>query len=356
MKGTGFYLLIFVALMYARCTSESSVSTQYIQLQGRTMGTTYSISYASDGVDYQARIDSLLEEVNMAVSTYIPESTISQFNQKGEVKLDYVSDGKLSRQSMLLVHFTENLGASVLINEKSQGAFDPTVGPLVNLWGFGWEGRAPSKPDSFKVDSVRSLVGMHHISVVSEGDLGVVKKDIPGVQLDFSALAKGYGVDVVAGYLEMMGATDFFVEIGGEVRTRGLSPRGDKWRVGINQPDPEAEVSALYTRVSISNKSMATSGNYRNYYFVDGIRIWHTINPKTGYPESNPTMSATIIHEKCMIADALATACMVMGPEAGLKLVAEFPDAEAFILYNNPEGKIGELMTPGFQKYLIETK
>ncbi len=356
MNRVGVCILIFVALMHAGCKPESGETSQYIQLQGRTMGTTYSISYAAEGIDYQSDIDSLLEEVNMAVSTYIPESTISQFNRTGEVRLDFKADGKPTGQSILLFHFTENLGASLLINEKSGGAFDPTVGPLVNLWGFGWEGRPPSKPDSLKVDSVLAFVGMQHISVISEGDVGVVKKDIPGVQLDFSALAKGYGVDVIAGYFNSKGISDFFVEIGGEVRTGGVSPRGDKWRVGINQPDPDADVSALYTRVAISNKSMATSGNYRNYYFVDDVRVWHTINPKTGYPESNPTLSATIVHEKCIIADALATACMVMGPEDGLKLVTEFPGAEAFILYNSPEGKIAELMTPGFKEYLIDVK
>jgi len=201
-----------------------------------------------------------------------------------------------------------------------------------------------------------ALVGMHHVIGTTEGGVQIIKRDIPGVKLDFSALAKGYGVDVVAEYLTSSGVSNFFVEIGGEVRTGGVSPRGDKWRVGINQPDPDADVSALYTRVSISNNSMATSGNYRNYNIVDGVRAWHTINPETGYPESNPLLSATIIHKRCIIADALATACMVMGPENGLKLVAEFPNAEAFILYNSSEGKIAELMTPGFQEFLISTK
>ena len=356
MNRTGAYLLVFAALIYAGCKTDSGKVTPYLHLQGRTMGTTYSISYASDGIDYQADIDSLLEEVNMAVSTYIPESTISVFNQSGEV---VISDGQLGEDKVRLAvmqHFSENLRVAGVVNHKSQGAFDPTVGPLVNLWGFGWEGRAPSKPDSLKVDSLRTLVGMHHIYGVSEGSKRMVKTDLAGVQLDFSALAKGYGVDIVAGYLESVGVSNYFVEIGGEVRAGGVSPRGDLWRIGINQPDPDADISALYTRVAISNTSMATSGNYRNYYFVDDVRVWHTINPQTGYPESNPVLSATIVYRKCMIADALATACMVMGPENGLKLIEEFKGAEALILYNSTEGKIEELMTSGFKEYLIETK
>jgi FAD:protein FMN transferase len=356
MSKSGFYIFVLFVLIYAGCRRESGHTADYIQLRGRTMGTTYSIRYASHGIDFQTAIDSLLKEVNMAVSTYIPESTISKFNRTGVVRLVNESQVKDTERHPLLIHFTENLRVAAIINAKSDGSFDPTVGPLVNLWGFGSEGRAPSRPDSIQIDSMLTLVGMHHIYPVSEGNERFVKKDIPGVQLDFSALAKGYGVDVVSEFLVSHGVSDFFVEIGGEVRTGGVSSRGDKWRVGINQPEPEADVSELYTRVFISNRSMATSGNYRNYYVVDGLRVWHTINPKTGYPEINPVLSATIVHGRCIIADALATACMVMGPEDGLKLVAEFAGAEAFILYSDPEGQIAELMTPGFKEFLIDTK
>jgi len=356
MDRIGAYLLVLIAFVYAGCKADAGDVIEFLQLQGRTMGTTYAISYGSNGVDYQADIDSLLEEVNMAVSTYIPESIISKFNRTGEVRLDFEAAGADGSQVALLKHFSHNLEAAGVISYKSGGAFDPTVGPLVNTWGFGWEGKAPTWPDSSKIDSILALVGMDHIYGVSEGETRIIKSDLPGVKLDFSALAKGYGVDIVSEYLVARGVANFFVEIGGEVRTGGVSPRGDKWRVGINQPDPDADVSTLYTRVAISNRSMATSGNYRNYYFVDGVRVWHTINPKTGYPENNPLLSATIVHRSCILADALATTCMVMGPERGIKFIDEFVGAEGFVLFNGPDGRIKEMFTPGFQDFLIDKR
>ncbi len=333
-------MLLIVVLANAGCNHDTQESTDFVRLNGRTMGTTYSISYASHGIDYQSDIDSLLDDVNMAVSTYIPESIISKFNRTGEIRFDQLAREGDKRQFSLQNHFMENWRIAVAINQVSDGAFDPTVGPLVNMWGFGWEGRASSRPDSAMVDSILIRVGIHHIYPIFNEGVKITLKDTIGVELDFSALAKGYGVDIVSEYLATCGVTNYFVEIGGEVRTSGLSPRGDKWRIGIIQPDPDADVSELYTRVALSNKSMATSGNYRNYYYIDGIRVWHTINPKTGYPESNPTLSATVVHARCIVADALATACMVMGPEEGIKMVADFPDAEAFILYNGQQEKL----------------
>lgn len=345
----GFVLILVTALIGVACNSNDEVG--YAKFSGKTMGTTYSVSVDGAGGVFEKAIDSILLEVNMALSTYIPESTISQFNTNGELRMSGQDFRQDPWSHALSTHFRKNLLVAKSVYQKSNGAFDPTVAPLVNRWGFGWEGKAPELPDSTEIDSILGLVGMQHILINEENDTMYVKRDHAGVTLDFSALAKGYGVDVVCDYLTEQGVINYFVEIGGEVRTSGVSQRGDHWRVGINQPEVNSSVSDLYTQIAISNGSVATSGNYRNYYEVDGKRVWHTINPKTGYPESNPLLSATIVHENCMIADALATTCMVMGPKKGIELVEAFNGAEAFILYYKDD-EIAEVMTSGFDQYL----
>ena len=335
-------LIWVLAMMISSCAPDKAGQQNYIQYTGKTMGTTYSVKLKSVGEDLQPGINKALEDVNMALSTYIPESLISRYNQSG--RLDIKIDA-------LAKHFDKNMNASLEIYEGSQGAFDPTVGPLINAWGFGWEGRQPMPPSKEVVDSLLNLVGMSGLIYHTTGDSLHLKAAKPGMQLDFSAIAKGYGVDVVAELLEGQGVGDYFVEIGGEVRTKGMNPLGQEWIVGVSTPDEKSPPTAFYTKVTLSGQSMATSGNYRNYYLVEGQKVWHTIDPVTGYPEQNPMLSASIVHDNCMEADAIATACLVMGAEKCIEFVKS-KDAAAYLIVNDGEDGMRVVKT-GFDKYLI---
>ena len=317
------------------------------------MGTTYVVKHQRvHAVDYTDSIDALLVEVNMALSTYIPESSISEFNKTGVVTFETDRDGVETTRAGK--HFMTNYRRSFSIWNESEKAFDPTVGPLVNAWGFGWEGKKPVAPDSSVIDSLLLLVGMDKVSAERIDKVREIRAAVPGVKLDFSAIAKGYGVDVVADYLESVGLHDYFVEIGGEIRVKGLSPRGDKWVVGINTPDQEASVTDIFERLAIGNGAMATSGNYRNYYEIDGRKVWHTINPSTGYPEENNLLSASIVGPRCTTADALATACMVKGFPACKDFIGGIEGFGGYFIYMDDKGARQVSFTPEFNKYFVE--
>ncbi|WP_017730112.1 FAD:protein FMN transferase [Nafulsella turpanensis] len=305
------------------------VEGEQVELTGRTMGTTYSIKYIEeDGQNFQFQIDSLLEVFNLSLSTYIPESEISRFNREALLKFESP-------------FFYPVLKRSKEIFEKTEGAFDPTIGPLVNAWGFGpEEGRVPSKA---KVDSLLQLVNYDSIFF----DSVAVCKMVKGMKLDFSAIAKGYGVDVVADYLMDRGIENLFVEIGGEVYAHGLSERGVPWVVGVNYPtlDPEQQQSALAI-IPLVNQAIATSGNYRNYYEVDGVRYSHTISPVTGYPVRHSLLSASVFAEDCMTADAYATAFMVLGTEKAIEIDREEEDIEVYLIYNDEKGALQTYASP----------
>jgi FAD:protein FMN transferase len=230
-------------------------------------------------------------------------------------------------------HFVLNLESTYDIYLLSHGAFDPTVGPLVEAWGFGSAGHQDSGLDSNRIRALLERVGMQYLAVRNTGDTLHVEGIRQGMRLDFSALAKGYGVDKVYDLLHDRGVNDMFIEIGGEVRTGGQSPRGDPWIVGINVPREEAAVRDITARFRLTGESMATSGNYRNSYILDGRKVWHTINPRTGYPEENTLLSATVIHPSCMIADGVATACMVSGVDGAKTILRQLPGAGGFLIY-----------------------
>ncbi len=332
--------IIITATLFVSCGGGviQKQTESFTRLQGKTMGTTYSIIHEPSKFDVQKGVDSLLVDVNMAVSTYIPESVISRFNQTGQI---LTSDP----------HFIVNTILSAEVFETTEGAFDPTVGPLVNAWGFGWEGRKPEPPERGEIDSLLTLVGFDKLTISGTDSIAVSAP--PGMKLDYSAVAKGYGVDAIALYLESMGIRQYFVEIGGEARVRGNSERGEPWKVGINTPVEGASVNELYARIALSDMSMATSGNYRNYYTVDGLKVWHTINPATGEPEANPVLSATVLHPDCAMADALATACMVKGVES-INMIERVGDAELYLITIDEKGELSAQYTPGFKKYLLD--
>ena len=357
-----YYLLS--ALFLASCLSPASkgdeevtLTTDFYKISGPTMGTTYHITYEDSlGRNLQAQVDSLLLEVNLSLSTYIASSLISRFNKAGQA-FDLSAEPEPLRR-----HFLNNYLLSQKVYAWSQGFFDPTVMPLVNYWGFGYTPKGKGEQvDSALVDSLRSLVGMDKL--ILEGAL--LKKGVAGMQLDFSAVAKGYGVDVTGDLLTSLGLCNWLVEIGGEVAASGHSPRGTPWVVGINKPEEGASPLDFELRLRMDTlcgllwpagkmkpigpqgevggaramRGLATSGNYRNFYEEGGEKFVHTIDPHSGYTRRSALLSASILAPTCAEADALATACMAMGKEDALKMVERLKNVEACLIFVGPSGK-----------------
>ncbi|MCO6475644.1 MAG: FAD:protein FMN transferase [Phaeodactylibacter sp.] len=344
------YLIILLLLL--GCSSgDQPPSANYIKLEGRTMGTTYHITY-SDGQqrDYQQSIDSLLEIVNLEVSTYIGQSTISRFNQ-ADSTLNLSYDPRTeATEGYSNHHFLANYFKAGEVYEASEGYFDPTIMPLVNYWGFGYTPKkVVGEVDSMAVDSLMEFVGFEKVTLAIKGQDSLLVKAAPGVQLDFSALAKGYGVDAVAGLLTSKGIGHYMVEIGGEVAARGQSPRGGDWKIGINVPREEAGAQDIQTAVPLHNLALATSGNYRNFYEANGQKYSHTISPFTGFPERSILLSASVFAPDCMTADAYATAFMAMGLERAFALASRLPDVEGYFLFNQEDGTLGVRYTEGLR-------
>jgi thiamine biosynthesis lipoprotein len=290
------------------------------------------------------QVDSLLKAVNNEVSTYEKQSTISRVNAAGtDITLSGAVNG----------HFHQNYQKAKDVFDKTGGDFDPTVMPLVNYWGFGTSmKRAVTEIDSVKVDSLKQYVGFEKVQLRVSGNDLIVTKENPAVALDFSACAKGGGVDAVGAFFRFLGIEDYLIDIGGELVARGISPRGIAWKVGISVPKEDAAADEVHTVVSLSDKAIATSGNHRNYYQTKGYKYGHTLNPSTGFPEKNDLLSATVFAGDCMTADAYATAFMVMGLEKALKLATDIPEIEAFFIYGKPDGSMSVKYTPGATNYL----
>lgn len=348
MKKFFFFLpaLLFLITSCAPTPDNNADKYQadYLVIEGRTMGTYYRITYRDSlRRDFQAEFDRLLIEINDEVSTYIDTSTISRFNTAQEG----ITLGEPSGSAR---HFIRNLQLAGEIWRISEGAFDPTVMPLVNYWGFGYTPKnLVTQVDSNRIDSLLAFVGFDKVTMSGRE----LRKQSPGVQLDFSACAKGYGVDELARYLEGMGIRHYLVDIGGEARARGYNPRGGIWNIGINTPREDAAVDDIEIAIPLENRSVATSGNYRNYYEVGGIKYSHTIHPKRGFPQRSNLMSASVFHADCMTADAYATTFMVMGMEAAYQLAQSRPDVEAYFLYVADDGQLKARYTDGLRS-LVE--
>jgi len=311
------------------------------------MGTSYTITYQNTTQQaLKPAVETLLKSINLGVNTYNPTALISKFNQATSVlRIDTSSyEGR---------HFYINAQAAADIFKASNGAFDPTVMPLVNYWGFGYtEKRAVTKVDSAKVDSLLQLVGYGAVELESVENGIIARKKTTGLQIDFGGIAKGYGVDEIGRLLEQKSIKNYLVDIGGEIRAKGVNKRGLPWRLGINTPSEEAGLTDYLAVIALENRSMATSGNYRNFYEVDGIKYAHTIHPKTGYPELNTLLSTTVIAKECMIADGYATAFMTMGLEKAYNLATSRPDLEAYFLYSKNDGTFGIKYTEALREFL----
>ena len=310
------------------------------RFSGDTMGTAYEVTVVADTRD-DARLNTLgtaiseaLARVDAAMSTWQPESELSRFNRVE------TTDPFVVSADMVTV-FQHALAVSALTG----GAFDITVGPLVDAWGFGPPGHPPAPPAEADLARLRGRVGWEKLAINAAAS--TIRKLVPDVSADLSALAKGYGVDRVAALLEREGFTNHLVEVGGEVRAAGRSERGDAWRVGIERP--EAGPPDVYRSVTLSNHALATSGDYRNTYLLDGQRVSHTIDPRTGRPVTHALASASVIDPLCVRADALATALMVLGPDDGYALAAE-QDWPALFIVRGPDGGLEERATPAWAR------
>lgn len=291
-----------------------------MQASGYTQGTTYSVVYFNNGKDYQYQIDSLLLAFDRVLSTYQESSYISKWN-RNEV-------GNMEQPKM----FKTVVARAKEIHGLTNGSFDITVSPLMSFWfQRDW---SMTELDSSQVDSIMELVGMDKL-VESDGNW--IKTD-SSVQLDVNAIAQGYSVDVVARFLESQGVFNYLVEIGGEIRTSGSKDNGESWIVGIDQPDGENFEHDLALSIELNGKAMATSGNYRKFVEVNGQKLGHSMNPQTGYPATTDILSATVVAEDCMTADAFATGCMVLGFEASKTMIEHDTTLDAVLIYSTASG------------------
>lgn len=336
MKTKRLYLLI--PLLIGAFALFTNNQEEYIFNEGYIFGTSYHISYNSpEGVDYGDSVKTeLMSVVDQSLSTFNKTSIISLVNN--------------NQPNQTNEPFERVIARAREISTQTNGAFDMTVAPLVNLWGFGYTKKQDSIPDSSQVQELMEKVGYQKITIENH----TVVKQNEDIKLDASAIAKGFGVDVAAEYLESKGISDFMVEIGGEVRVGGKNKNGNKWRLGIDKPidDTAATHRELDTVIHLTNMAIATSGNYRQFYYKDGKRYSHTVDPKTGYPVQHQLLSATVIAKDCMSADAIATACMVMGVEKSLQLAEESSDFEVYLIMDN-NGTYKDVFSTGMKKYLI---
>jgi thiamine biosynthesis lipoprotein len=311
---------------------------KYIENSGRAQGTTYQIKYESpEGSDYGDDIEAIFKRIDLSMSTYVPTSLISTVN-KGDT----------------LVHvdtlFMDVINRSIEIAKETNGDFDPTIGPLVRLWGFGFDEVRQDVSEDMVRDNLE-LTGYEHIELIEDS----VK--IPqGFQIDFNAIAQGYTVDHIADYLEGFNIKNYMVEVGGEVKAKGVNQTGEVWKIGVDKPVEEiAEDGRFQFIVTLDHKALATSGNYRKFWVDEetGARYSHTIDPKTGYPAGNSLLSVSIISESAMDADAYATVCMVKGVEECKEFLNSKAELEGYLVYDDGAGNWMTYVTEGFESSIV---
>lgn len=298
-------------------------------------GTTFNVTYQSDS-DMTYSIKDALRKVDYSLSPFNKESVITAINDNKDVRPDKM--------------FMDVFQMAMDVSRETEGAFDITVAPLVNAWGFGF--KSGQKPTPRQVDSLKQIIGYQKILV----DDGMVRKQDPRMMLDCSAIAKGYGADIVADVLRRHGVKNFMVEIGGEIVTSGVNPDRLPWKVGVIKPtDDSLSVShELQTILNVTDVAMATSGNYRNFYYEGGKKFAHTIDPQTGYPVQHSLLSATVLARTCAIADAYATSFMVMGVERAQQVLERHPELMAYFIYDNGHGDHAVWFSPSLKKKIAD--
>ena len=327
-------LLIFFLLLFAGCGFQKQVS-----FSGKTMGTTYHITvvtgFFKNTKALKDKIDMRLIQINKSMSTYRKDSEISRFNALNKTgEKFYISDD-----------FFNVMTVAQHIYELTGGAWDGTVKPLENLWGFGDSENKNRIPSKTEIETLLPNIGFNNIEILTSHHL--IKK-AASISLDLASIAKGYGVDQVAIVIRTNGIKNFLVEIGGEVFAQGLRKDGKKWKIGINNPRKDSPFDQVYKAVSIRDKGFATSGDYRNYFECKGKRFSHILDPRNGYPINNGVVSVSIVADTCTFADGLATAIMVLGHKKGLELVNSLDNTECLIVVQADDGTLTDCYSKGF--------
>ncbi len=320
-KNAIYSVILLITLFAVWKWRNSEIPIDPIKIEGETMATTYHITYFdSEQRNFKTDVDSLLLMVNLSINNYNPQSEVSVFN-------------KSSIFHFKLPYFYPPLKAAREVYSYSDGAFDPSVMPLVNLWGFGQD--KVIRPDSSKIDSIRSFIGFNKIHFNKDS---IWKEDVR-TQLDFGGIGQGYGADVITEFLKSKGIKNMLVELGGEGMAVGINLKSGKaWELGILDPNSTNDYQFFKAYVSLSDKSFTTSGNYFNYREVDGKKYSHTIDPSTGYPATRAILSASVFADDATTADVWGTAIMAMGHEKAIEILRKHPEIDVFLIYSTPEG------------------
>ncbi len=334
-KAATINLIILGVILLFLTSCQEKKELKVFKISGAAQGTYYAITYCSENnEDLQPSIDSLFKQFDRSVSAYVPVSILSRLNN---------NDSTVVADTIFETIFRKAKEVSV----RSDGAFDITVGPLVNAWGFGFSKKA--KVDQAMVDSLLQLVGYQKVQLIN----GRLIKMDPRIRIDFDAIAQGYSSDWIGQFFEKRGIVNYLIDVGGEVLGHGTKPDGQIWSVAIEMPaknsEDERKIQAI---LSLKSQAISTSGNYRKYYEENGVRYSHTIDPSNGYPVRHNLLSVSVLADDCITADAYATAFMVMGLEKAKKFLSNNRDIEAYFITDNQQGGFAVFYTPGFEKLL----
>jgi len=335
-------LSVIISVLFS-CNNTASIG---FEISGQTQGTFYTIILAEQNSTLdKSQIDSLLLTFDSSLSSYIENSIISSLNKTKDSIIISDPTG----------YFRKCFEISTRIYRATNGAFDPSVYPLVEGWGFRDDKKTPLTQN--EVDSIMKFIsfdkGLHYQIQFFNNTINFTKNN-ERFKFDFNAVAQGLAVDAVDLYIKELGFTNYYIEIGGEIIVRGKNREGQKWKIGVDLPEDNLANRKLENIIHISDKAVATSGNYRNFYIVDGVKYAHTINPKTGFPVRHSLLSVTVIADDCASADAYATAFMVMGKEKTIKFIEKNPKVhvEAYLLFSDENGTIKRKMSEGFSRHL----
>ena len=331
------YLLILLICLVSCSIDESSKKSVLVTNKGNTQGTYYYIKYLSiNGQSFQNDIDSILNEIDLSLSIYNNNSLISNINSGDSVNTDFL--------------FNTVFDVSKEINEKTNGAFDPSISPLVNYWGFyNYTGVKEILVDSTEINNILKNIGFGKIKIKNN------LVQLPtNMSLDFNSIAQGYTVDLIGSYLRKVGVNDFLINVGGENLASGKNQEGDIWKIGIEKPTNK--INDDYKLIlSLNNKAIATSGNYRKFHKINGKKYSHVIDPSTGYPAYNRLLSVSVIHDDCMIADAYATAFMVMGVKKTKDFIKKNKELQVFLIYSSKENEeLETYISPSLNNSVID--
>lgn len=329
----------------ANAANPAAPAEPFVSWTGETMGSLYTVKIAATNLDsgqvtrLRQKVQAALDEVNRQMSHYLPDSELSRFNRAPAYQPFKVSPA-----------FANLVRQALELNKKSGGAFDPTLGPVINLWGFGEKTEQRQVPAEAQLQAAKKLTGCQHLTVTENNEL---VKDIPGLQINLSAIGKGYGVDEMARVLRAEKQTNFFVGISGEIRASGRKANGEHWRVGVSAPvsnwrpgDP------LVAALILADQAISTSGDYQKFFFDDqGHRLCHIFDPRTGQPVQHNLGSVSVVAENCTLADSLSTTLFVLGAEAGLKLIESQTNAAALFVVRNADGTFKSVPSTRFPKF-----